>query len=251
MAAPDQPTPHPGDKSLAEATSDLVATLLDASLVAMLGFLLLNACAPRQDLPWTQLKLADPLGYGTASKLRRETADLPSCQAFLKREGIGFTASPDRNDGGFCVVQGGGALDRPDPRLSPARPLMTCRLAAAYAVWTRQSVEPAALALLGQPVAEVDHLGSYACRRVYNQAEGRPSTHARAEALDVSGFRLANGRRVMVQQAWAGDTPDARFLKRVRSEGCGLFSSVLSPDYNAAHANHLHLDVGAGYGLCR
>jgi hypothetical protein len=239
------------DKSPVETASDLVATLLDASLVAMLGFLLLNACAPRQDLPWTQLKLTDPLGNGTAGKLRRETAELASCQAFLQREGIGFTPSPDRTEGGFCIVEGAGALAQPEPRLYPAGPLMTCRLAATYAVWTRQSVEPAALALLGQPVAGVDHFGTYACRRVYNQAEGRPSTHARAEALDVAGFRLKNGRRVSVQQAWTADTPDARFLKRVRAEACGLFSSVLSPDYNAAHANHLHLDVGPGYGLCR
>ncbi len=235
------------EKPLANLTSEL----FDVALIAMLGFLLLSACAPRQDLPWTQLSLTDPIGYATGMKLRRETADLASCQALLQREGVAFTASPDRDDGGFCVIQGGLALDRPDPRLSPARPLMTCQLAATYALWIRQSVQPAAMEMLGQPVVGVDHFGTYACRRVYNQTEGRPSSHARAEALDVAAFRLKTGRTVSVLKDWGRQDADGRFLDRVRREGCALFSTVLSPEYNAAHANHFHLEVGSGYGLCR
>ena len=36
----------------------------------------------------------------------------------------------------------------------------------------------------------------------------------------------------------------------VRDKACRSFGSVLSPDYNAAHADHLHLDM-APWMMCR
>jgi hypothetical protein len=41
---------------------------------------------------------------------------------------------------------------------------------------------------------------------------------------------------------WRGEGPEARFLREVRDGACGLFATVLSPDYNAAHRDHLHFD---------
>jgi hypothetical protein len=236
--------------SLARA-ADAAATLLDGALIAMIGFVALSACAPRQDLPWTGLAIDDPIGMATGSKLAR-IEDPAECQAFLREEGVAFTPAPAPNPGpeGFCIVEGGLTLDRPDPRLSPARPLMTCRLAATYLIWIRQSVQPSALETLGQDVSQVDQFGSYSCRRVYGQKEGSVSTHAEAKAIDVGGFRLKNGRRITVEKAWADPGPDGRFIHRVHDDACRVFRGVLSPDYNAAHYNHLHLDVGP-YGLCR
>ena len=40
--------------------------------------------------------------------------------------------------------------------------------------------------------------GSFACRNIYHRQQARRSEHATADALDVSGFRLADGRRVSV-----------------------------------------------------
>jgi hypothetical protein len=40
----------------------------------------------------------------------------------------------------------------------------------------------------------------------------------------------------------------------VRDGACRLFATVLSPDYNAAHRDHLHLDEakrGAMWRACR
>jgi hypothetical protein len=127
--------------------------------------------------------------------------------------------------------------------------MMTCQLAAAVAVWRRGSVEPAARELLGSGVREIEHVGVYACRRIYNQREGRPSAHARAAAIDVIGFRLSDGRRVSVARDWSKDSPEGRFLHRVRDDACQVFGTTLSPDYNAAHATHLHLESG-WMGLC-
>ena len=40
----------------------------------------------------------------------------------------------------------------------------------------------------------------------------------------------------------------------LRDGACGLFATVLSPDYNAAHRDHFHLDQAARGrfgGVCR
>ncbi|RLU14198.1 extensin, partial [Pseudomonas prosekii] len=102
----------------------------------------------------------------------------------------------------------------------------------------------------GQAVTRVDHLGSFACRNMYNRENGARSQHASANALDIAGFRLADGRSVNVLKDWPKDNKDAQFLRQVRDGACEMFSVVLSPDYNAAHRNHFHVDVG-GWSVCR
>ncbi|RYY93755.1 MAG: hypothetical protein EON61_24585 [Alphaproteobacteria bacterium] len=87
-------------------------------------------------------------------------------------------------------------------------------------------------------------MGSYSCRRVNSAKEGRWSQHATGDAVDISGFRLADGTKIMVKDEFGKDTSKGRFLKEVRDKGCDLFSTTLSPDYNKLHADHLHFDMG-------
>ncbi|MCE3544180.1 extensin family protein, partial [Escherichia coli] len=87
-----------------------------------------------------------------------------------------------------------------------------------------------------------EHLGSYACRRLYGRAAGNWSEHARANAIDIAGFRLANGTRITVARDWRGQSAKAAFLRDVRDGACRVYATVLSPDYNVAHRDHLHLD---------
>ncbi len=133
--------------------------------------------------------------------------------------------------------------------------MATCPLAVALALYERHSLQPAARDILGEQVTEITHLGSYACRNVYNREEGRRSEHARANALDISAFTLADGRRFEVETDWprgseAEDNAAARFLTRVHEGACAFFRVTLGPDHNQAHANHFHLDMG-GYSACR
>jgi hypothetical protein len=44
--------------------------------------------------------------------------------------------------------------------------------------------------------------------------------------------------------------PEGRFLREVHDGACDFFDTVLGPEYNAAHHDHLHLDRGA-FRLCR
>ena len=233
----------------ARAFAGLVADLFHMALVGLGCFAFVDAYAPPQDLPWKPLHLEHPLGMATRAKLERTIAGPAQCLAFLRQESVAFVPVPDRANG-FCTVEDAGRVGQEPMRLSPASPLMTCRLTAALALWTEQSVRPAARELLGSDVVRVDHYGSYACRRIYGRAEGRVSQHAHAEAFDVAAFRLADGRRIEVLKHWTSGGPESAFLKRVRDEGCGLFRVVLSPEYNSAHANHLHLDMSS-YRLCR
>ena len=96
----------------------------------------------------------------------------------------------------------------------------------------------------------IDQLGTYACRNVNSAASGRRSQHATANAIDIAGFRLADGRSISILDPGAEDTPEARFLAAARDEACRFFNVVLSPDYNRLHANHFHLDLG-GFRMCR
>jgi hypothetical protein len=202
----------------------------------------------------TPITLETPIGFTTRWRLLQATSEPAACQAWLAQAGVAFRPVADRAVSEFCTVTAAGAvsdLGAPGLRFSPARPMMSCQLAAALALWRRQSVEPAAEELLGASVKEIDHLGVYACRPVAGAAglEGRPSAHARAAAIDVAGFRLSDGRRISVQRDWASDGPEGRFLHRIRDDACRIFGATLSPDYNPAHASHLHLEIGLG-GAC-
>lgn len=223
--------------------------------VASAALLTAGRCSRLRDmgLDGRPLTVDAPIGPLTRWRLQRTTDAPDACRAWLRQSGVAFTPVEDRAEDAFCTVSDAGTLGDEIAgsavRLSPRRPMMTCQLAAAMAVWRRGSVEPAAQELLGAGVRQIDHVGVYACRRIYNQSEGRPSAHARAAAIDITGFRLSDGRRVSVAQDWPGETAEARFLRRIRDDACQVFGVTLSPDYNAAHANHLHLESG-WMGLC-
>jgi hypothetical protein len=234
----------------ARAFAGLIASLLDLALVAMLGFAFADTYAPPQDLPWKPLHIDQPIGWATSAKLERTVAQPRECLDFLRREEVEFAPVADRLQGEFCTVRDAGLIGPQPMALSPVRPVMSCPLAAAFAIWTRQSVVPAARELLDAEVAQIEHYGTYACRRVYGREEGRVSEHARAQAIDVAAIRLTDGRRIDLLSDWRDEGPEGAFLRRIRDDGCRLFRAALSPDYNAAHANHLHFDVGA-YRLCR
>jgi hypothetical protein len=79
----------------------------------------------------------------------------------------------------------------------------------------------------------------------------RLSGHATANAIDVSGFVLEDGRRVTVLSDWDGGTAEERrFLRVVHASACKRFGTTLGPQYNAAHKNHLHLEAD-GAAFCR
>lgn len=205
------------------------------------------AAPSRTEAPLVGALIDQPVGGGTRSAVIRESADLQQCMAQLTAARVTFRPVPDRSTTETCGLAAGGVLG-PDmgttARMAPGDVEMTCRTALALSVWRRQSLEPAAREILGSDVVQIEHMGAYACRNVNNGGvSGRISAHSQAAALDFAGVRLRDGRRITVSANWAGDEPEARFLRRIRDDACRIFGTTLSPDYNAVHADHLHLEA--------
>jgi len=224
----------------------IVIALLFAAAI-LLGSLLLLGYARRhpEDVPWTKLDLGRPVGAFTGRKLAGLGDDPARCRALLERAGISFTALPPRAESAQCFhrdavrFRPGGALGI---SYRPSDLGARCPVAAALALWEWHVVQPAARRRFGRAVVGIDHFGSYSCRRLYGRDAGAWSEHARANAVDIAGFTLQGGRRIGVVRDWGGGGADAAFLRDVRDGACRLFSTVLSPDYNRAHRDHLHLD---------
>ncbi len=140
----------------------------------------------------------------------------------------------------------------PDLNLAPAEPVATCAVMAAMYLWVEHIVQPEARAAFGEEIATIHHLGTYSCRRVNNTADGNWSEHATGNAIDIAAFETTSGRRISVLTSWDGSESEQQFLKSVRDGACQFFSTTLSPDYNAAHADHFHFDQSPRYsGMCR
>ena len=199
--------------------------------------------------PWAPLDVRASPNLLTRFKLGRLQDDPALCDHVLKTSGLRVSHQADTPANSACPLRNVLRVQGADVGLSSSF-LASCPLAVAFALFERHSLQPAAQEVFGQAVTRVDHLGSFACRNIYNRAEGQLSQHASANALDIAGFRLADGRSISVLKDWPGQGDSARFLRRVRDGGCDDFNVVLSPDYNAAHRNHFHLDMGRGW-VCR
>ncbi len=236
-----------------------IRTLLVLALIAFLALLLWgHARSHPEDMPWTKLDLTRPIGLFTGRKLAALNGQGRECRALLGRAGIRFTALPARNGGDQCGYDdairfrpGGAATIA----WRPADLGTSCPVAAGLALWEWHVVQPAALRHFGVKVASIDHYGSYSCRRLYGRSAGGWSEHASANAIDVAAFRLEDGRRISIAGDWRGDGARARFFHDVRDGACKLFATTLSPDYNDAHRDHLHLDQAKrgrlGWRACR
>ena len=203
-----------------------------------------------QHLPWTPLRIEQPVGSATKLKLEGLAGDKPACLALFAGTDYAVDPAEDRSTAPDCGFVDAVTLQRMSAAYDPGTVELSCPLAAALAIWEENVVQPAARRTLGSPVATVEHFGTYSCRRMYGAAEGRWSHHATAQAIDIAGFRLADGRRISLRRDWGGDSDAGAFLMEIRDGGCGIFGTLLGPDYNAAHADHFHLQA-QGFGTCR
>ncbi|WP_299309516.1 extensin family protein [uncultured Croceicoccus sp.] len=216
------------------------------------------AAHPEHD-PRAPLALNGPAGMATSRKLAALRTDPALCRGALERAEIAFDDLNPVGEGACRRDDRLRVVPAPERGLAfaPARPETTCAVQAAMAWWLDKSVQPMAEELLNSRVARIEQLGTYSCRRVNGADTGRWSEHATGNAIDIAAFVLNDGRRISVQGDWwtGAGTPDAEgaFLAAVRDGACDAFGTVLSPDYNALHADHFHLDQAPrGFGsFCR
>lgn len=199
--------------------------------------------------PLAPLELSDPPNWLTQFKLKRLTP--ARCQTLLQQanEQKLITSQSVADSAGECpltdVVR---VRDFGVVKLSSSF-LASCPLALRSALYVGQQAAPLTERLMMSQLTRIEHLGSYACRNIYHRPDARRSEHASAQALDISGFILADGRHVTVLRGWKQEE-SAMWLRALLSASCQYYGNGLGPDYNAAHANHFHLGI-RGFGLCR
>lgn len=226
-----------------------LATLLLVTAALVLGVRAFLAAHPQHD-PWAPLDLRAERGWATQVKLSRLDGDTERCHAVLSRSEVGFNALPAAGEGA-CLRDDRLTLDT--MRFAPRFPEMSCQVAVGMVLWLEQDVQRLAQQILGTRVERVEQLGTYNCRRMYGDVDAPWSEHATGNAIDIAGFQLADGRRISVLRDWDNGAPAGQFLQAVRDAACTSFGTVLSPDYNAAHADHFHFDQGRSpvFGTCR
>lgn len=129
-------------------------------------------------------------------------------------------------------------------RLVPP-PTVSCELAQAVSLWLDTSLQPLARGAFGRELTALRVGGGHECRRRNRQTQGQLSEHATGKALDIFAFQLGEEKQggVAVSVERPSGLEQTRFLDGVRQSACGAFMTVLGPGSDAAHANHLHVDV--------
>ena len=216
-------------------------TLVGLLFVVLVGLKFhLVAVSPHYD-PFAPPDLRERPYWLTSTKLKLIDSDGSSCAAALGQANLNNILLPKTDESRSCHLADTVMLNHfSSANLKSEQ--TRCNIAARLYLWERFIVQPAALAHFGLRVKEITHFGSYNCRTIHNSSH--MSEHATANAFDISGFVLKNGKAVTVKRAWAAGGEEQAFLHDVRNGLCQFFNLTLSPDYNADHADHFHVDMG-------
>lgn len=225
-----------------------------AVMAALLGTAwTLNRIVPNEHLPWRPLDPERPIGMATRGQILRLSVSPNYVCMTLAHNIETFQSIPSepKDANAPCgwdvarLVYGKG-----DAVLVPGEANMQCPLSVATYLWLRE-VDTLAQKRFDQPLAKIHHMGSYSCRKQRGNGSGQWSEHAFANAWDIAGFELADGRLITLLSGWdSDDKKERKFLRDARQQACRVFNTTLSPDYNAAHRDHFHVDMGP-YATCR
>jgi hypothetical protein len=170
------------------------------------------------------------------------TADIAIAPSLPPIKGPGGCGGDDLVKLEAVVLPDGGHV-----ALKPAATLR-CPMATAVADWVRTDVAALASALNTRP-SEVDNFDSFECRGRNRIPGAQLSEHGKANALDVRSLKFANGRVLGLTDR----TADRGLRERVLHSVCSRFSTVLGPDSDWYHEDHIHLDLAErrnDYRIC-
>ncbi|HVK72830.1 MAG TPA: extensin family protein [Kofleriaceae bacterium] len=191
--------------------------------------------------------------------------ELADCRAWLDLYGATYTVGPARDgvaDPVTITTPINGLRYRYSANTAPrATFFMDCSLAL--------SLLEAAPHLRARGVVEVVDIGVYNYRCI---GSGTPpdcpsgmSQHAYAKGIDIAGLTTADGTFYSVNDDWVIDPASEKTCEAATSNEkdaylheaiCALkrnrvWNIVLTPNYNAAHRNHFHVDLTAGSDFIR
>ena len=221
--------------------------------ILSLGVLALDRNIPPQHLPWKPLNPDAPLGFSTKSQFLRMSLSSSEICMDMARDADSFKSIPadPKTTKSVCGWETARVVYGSDQgTLRPGEANMQCPLAVGSYMWIRE-INSLAQEHLGSELKKVHHVGTYSCRRQNGNSSGRWSEHAFANAWDITGFELKDGRIISIKNDWKGkDRKRQKFLRETRNQACKIFRVTLSPDYNAAHHDHFHVDMGPS-SACR
>jgi hypothetical protein len=177
-----------------------------------------------------------------------------ACRLALTEEIAIAPSIPDINGPGGC---GGTDLVRLEAivlpnkhkvQVTPAATLR-CTMASAIADWVRTDVAALAAQQNSEP-AVLDNFDSYECRGFNRIPGAHLSEHGRANALDVRSIKLSNGTSIGLTDRSVPREVRESLLHAV----CTRFTTVLGPDSDWYHEDHIHLDLAErrnGYRICQ
>jgi hypothetical protein len=204
------------------------------------------SAAPQNPATATTVPLPHERPAGPAATATPVPAPPPqpsACRLALTEEIAIAPSVPDIHGPGGC---GGEDLvrleaivlaDKHRVSLKPAATLR-CGMATVLADWVRTEVEPLAEGS-GSELRDFDNFDSYDCRGRNGVVGAQLSEHGRANAIDVRGWKLANGQSVELT-----DRNVPRGLREtVLHSVCARFTTVLGPGSDGYHEDHIHLDL--------
>jgi hypothetical protein len=132
--------------------------------------------------------------------------------------------------------------------LQPAADLR-CSMAEAVVQWVREDVVPALGGDLA-PLAAITTAAAYECRGRNRVKGAQLSQHGLGNALDLRALKLADGTILTLT-----DRSASKELRlKLQETACDRFTTVLGPDSDGYHEDHIHLDLAqrrSGYRLCQ
>ncbi|WP_245948705.1 extensin family protein [Paracoccus lutimaris] len=189
----------------------------------------------------------DPAATPRHATQRESDFDHAACRLELTLLGADFSEQAPLTDPAHrdCGIARPILLRRPLPGIEiPGGAVMRCDTARHLAYWLRDFVRPAAALLPGQPrLVALEPGTTYQCRATVGTGGENLSEHAFGNAFDIAAFRFSDATRIQITPRQdSGDMIEA-FQRAVRGTACLHFTTVLGPGTNAAHDNHLHLDI--------
>ena len=218
----------------------------------ILAIVLINRFVPSRHVPWKALNVNEPMGLATGIKIGLiSLAPNSVCLNKLASAKQLIYQQVAEKKHGKCGWKIAASMTKVSNLVfKPKTVTAQCPVILASYLWLNE-VNKAARKLLGSGLKKSHHAGTYSCRRQRGNSSGAWSEHAFANAWDITGFELNDGRVISVLKHWNNKSKEnkakANFLRDARSSACRVFRVVLSPDYNAAHKDHFHFDQGPGF----
>jgi hypothetical protein len=174
-----------------------------------------------------------------------------ACLERLKQLGLKFETRPPVQEKSCGIENPVLVSGLPNGVMVVPASLMGCPVAEGIARWMSEAVAPEAERQFQSAPTKLLIGTSYQCR---DQRNGEKlSEHAFGNGLDVMGFEFAK-RSPLTISSHTENSPESTFQEAIRKAACPIFNTVLGPGSDAAHGDHLHVDLRqrkGDYRICQ